>query len=466
MIFSSLGSRAERLPSGLQRLLSLERRGAPSDETPAVTRPVPASPRAHSRYIREYSRLGQAPLAAPAQSSDARPLHVAWIIPPFRRGSGGHMALFRIALELEARGHSCSIWIHDPGGLMDRRVAVAHREIVDHFSPLQAGVFSGFDDWLGADVAFATGWQTAYPLARLPGCTHKAYLVQDYEPDFYPASAERIWAEQTYRMGYPCLASSPWLERLLTERYGAQVEGFEYGVDFGVYRPQPVRREDETMLFYARPATPRRATELGMLALEELLERRPRIRVLMFGDRKPPGAPFPYEFAGIQPPEALADLYNRATLGLVISMTNYSLVPKEMMACGLPVVDVRGASSESVFGTGGETIELAEPDPLALADRIAALLDDPDRRGRMAAAARGFVEGKTWPAAAERIEQQLQAWLRERWEGAIGAIYGGRSEATSLRPSEHHVAHRASGGDGRDVCDSGSVAPEFRDDRT
>jgi glycosyltransferase involved in cell wall biosynthesis len=413
-VFSALGSRADRLPGGLQKALSLEGHDGSTGEQ-ALTRPVPASPRAHSRYIREYSRAGQAPLATPSPDVD-RALHIAWIVPPFRRGSGGHMALFRIALELEERGHSCSIWIHDPGGQMDRRVAISHREIVVHFSPWRAGVFDGFEDWAGADVAFATGWQTAYPLTRLEDCMLKAYLVQDYEPDFYPASAERMWAEQTYRMGYPCLASSPWLRRLLSERYGAEVESFEYGVDFDAYRPLAEPRDNNTILFYARRATPRRATDLGMLALEEVLDRRPDVRIVMFGERKPPGAPFKYEFAGIQSPAALARLYNRATLGLVLSMTNYSLVPKEMMACGLPVVDIRGASSESVFGTSGETIELAEPDPLALADRIEALLDDPERRAGMAATARGFVEGTTWGATAETIEGQLRVWLSRRWQ--------------------------------------------------
>src|SRR6185503_14518041 len=154
---------------------------------------------------------------------------------------------------------------------------------------LRAGVFDGFEDWAGADVAFATGWQTAYPLTRLEDCMLKSYLVQDYEPDFYPASAERMWAEQTYRMGYPCLASSPWLRRLLSERYGAEVESFEYGVDFDAYRPLAEPRDENTILFYARRATPRRATDLGMLALEEVLDRRPDVRILMFGERKPPG---------------------------------------------------------------------------------------------------------------------------------------------------------------------------------
>ena len=75
------------------------------------------------------------------------------------------MTLFTIARELERRGHSCSIWVHDPGGMMDGRAARrAARARSSTSRRCAAGVFNGFDDWHGADVAFATGWQTAYPL--------------------------------------------------------------------------------------------------------------------------------------------------------------------------------------------------------------------------------------------------------------------------------------------------------------
>jgi O-antigen biosynthesis protein len=326
------------------------------------------------------------------------------------------MALFRLALELERRGHSCSIWLHDPLGSMGQRAAAIRREVVDHFAPLGGGLFDGFDDWHGADVAVATGWQTAHPVARLPDTKLRAYLVQDYEPDFYPASAERIWAEETYGMGFNCLASSPWLEAILRNRYGAIATAFDYGVDFDVYRPGHVVREPQTVLFYARPATPRRATELGLLALEQLRAARPDVRIVLFGDAKPPRAPFDYEFVGVREPAELAWFYSRATIGLVMSLTNYSLVPKEMMACGLPVMDVRGSSAESVFGAASGAIELVEPDPLAIAAGLEALLADPARRTRIADTAGHWVQGRTWGAAAETIESQLRAWLATRWE--------------------------------------------------
>jgi hypothetical protein len=69
-----------------------------------------------------------------------------------------------------------------------------------------------------------------------------------------------------------------------------------------------------------------------------------------------------------------------------------------------------------VFGSRPGVIELADPDPLALAGTVEALLDDPARRERQAAAARRFVAGMTWTATADQIEQATRRWLGRRWE--------------------------------------------------
>jgi len=345
------------------------------------------------------------------------------------------MTIFNLMLALEARGHSCSIWVHDPGGTMGP-AAVIHREIVERFAPVRAGVFRDFEDWQGADVTFATGWQTAFPVAGLPGCKLKSYLVQDYEPDFYPVSAQRLWAQETYAMGYPCITASPWLSDVMRERFGAVAESFELGVDHRTYRPLDAARDDRTVIFYSRPATPRRATELGILALGELAARRPDLRFVLFGDTRPPAASFEYEFAGIVDEPSLAVMYNSATIGLVLSLTNYSRIPKEMMACGLPVVDLSHPSVHSVFGPSGRLIETVDPDPRAIADRLSDLLDAPDRRNRLAASARSFVQPMTWDAAAGTVEEHLCWWLVERWS---------ESSITDARQSSAQLGGKAQG---------------------
>ena len=328
------------------------------------------------------------------------------------------MTIFTIADELERAGHTCSIWIHDPDRMMWGGAAVSKKEIDEHFVPLRAPVFDGFDQWQGADVAFATGWQTAYPLRGLEDCMLKAYLVQDFEPDFYPASAQRLWAEETYRMGYLAVTASPWLSEVLRDTYGSATETFDLGVDHDLYRRADVPRRDDTVVFYARPSTPRRATELGILALGELVRRHPELRVVLFGDVGPLRVPFPHESLGVLAAPALARLYSEATVGLVISLSNYSRMPKEMMACGLPVVDVRHPSVMSAFGSDEDVIGLAGMDLVSIADRLESLLDDPARRESLATAAESFVAPMTWQAAAEQVEAAVRRGLQARWEAA------------------------------------------------
>jgi glycosyltransferase involved in cell wall biosynthesis len=247
----------------------------------------------------------------------------------------------------------------------------------------------------------------------LPGCRARAYLVHDHEPEFFATSAESHWAAETYRFGLFHIAASPWLREVLEQRYGAEATTFRFGVDHDTYRPQRVARRRDTVAFYSRHVTPRRAVPLGLLALAELHRRRPDVRIVMFGDHAPPETTFPYERAGIAGHAALAALYGEATVGLVLSMTNYSLVPQEMMACALPCVDLAGFSAESVFGGDGP-VELAAFDPGALADAVERLLDDEALWRARSEAGLHFVAGHTWDDAAGEVEAGLREALRRR----------------------------------------------------
>ncbi len=184
----------------------------------------------------------------------------------------------------------------------------------------------------------------------LPDCHARAYLIHDHEPEFFAMSAEQLWAERTYELGLYPISASTWLRDMMRERYGRDGSWFRFGVDHGTYRPREVERRRDTVMFYGRHVTPRRAVPLGMLALDELHRRRPDTRIVLFGDTEPPATSFPYEFLGVVNPEVLAWRYSEATVGLCLSLTNYSLIPQEMMACGLPCVDLAGGSPEAVFG--------------------------------------------------------------------------------------------------------------------
>ena len=413
---SALGSRANLLPDGLQRRISLEGRGASGARTIRV--PAARAEPAMEQVLR-LQREGPAPLAeAIPGMADRDGLHVAVAVPPFRRGSGGHTLVFELIRHLERSGHTCTVWLHDPlGQQTNEPPSVYRRRIVDWFGPVRAPVFTSFDDWHGADVALATGWETVYPLATAAGCRARAYLVSDHEPEFFPTSAQALWAARTYELGFFCISGGEWLHDLISERYGTRGVWYRFGVDAGVYHPSPQRRRDDTVLFYSRPETARRAVPLGSLALEELVRRRPWTRVVTFGQAVPLELSFAHEHLGVVSPSDLAEAYREATLGLCLSLTNVSLVPQEMMACGLPCVDLAGGSAEVAFGAGGP-VKLSQADPVALADAMEELLSDPAQREKRSRAGREAVAGADPESAGRAVEEGLRAALRERERSA------------------------------------------------
>ncbi|HEX5896444.1 MAG TPA: glycosyltransferase family 4 protein, partial [Thermoleophilaceae bacterium] len=372
--------------------------------------------------ILRLSREGPAPLEAPVAGMATKDmLHVAVLIPPFQRGSGGHNTIFTLIAALEEMGHTCTIWMYDPGGRHHEEASVLRRRIVEEFRPLRAPAFKGFDAWHGADVAVATGWDTAYQVMLLPGCRARAYLINDHEPEFFSTSAESLWAARTYELGMYGISASRWLRDLLARRYGQRGGWFRLGVDHGIYHPRPVERRRDTIAFYGRVYTDRRAVPLGALALEELLRRRPELRVVAFGHEAddPLDLPFPSEQLGVVPPERLAWTYSEATVGLCLSLTNYSLLPQEMMACGLPCVDLAGGSTEAELGRDAG-VEYAEADPVALADAMEALITDTERWERRSEAGLTMADSASWDVAARQVEHGMREALREQELAAAG----------------------------------------------
>jgi glycosyltransferase involved in cell wall biosynthesis len=94
-------------------------------------------------------------------------------------------------------------------------------------------------------------------------------------------------------------------------------------------------------------------------------------------------------------------------------MTNYSLVPREMLACGLPCVELDRPSTRSVFGDDGPVM-LAGFDPTSIADSLERLLDDEAEWESRSRAGRELVHGHSWDNSAEQVERELRNALRVR----------------------------------------------------
>lgn len=366
----------------------------------------------------EYEQLLAPPFGMPVNAEDVPPKTINWFVPPVGKGSGGHLNIFRFLKNLEVYGYESRIVI--VGSPQPAAAAIAKKEIENWFFPLKANVY--LEDGVGipaADFAFATSWQTAYHLKRFRSCLHKCYFIQDFEPWFYPSGSESLLAEDTYRFGFFGFTAGGWLAEKLSREYAMRTFALGFSFDRELYRPMPETRQHDEFLrvfFYTRPPTARRAFELGILVLREVCKKMPNVRVVLAGwDVRGYEIPFPHEHAGLVELDQLAKLYSQCDVALVLSCSNLSLLPLELMACGVPVVSNRAPYTEWLLSD--EHAMLAAPNIEGLARAVTDVLGDPVLANRLRRTGQAFAEGTSWKKEAKRLADQL-AELADRESNA------------------------------------------------
>jgi len=337
-----------------------------------------------------------------------RPLTINWFVPePTGGGSGGHMNLFRLAQHLQRAGHHNRLYAIPNCFLKSDKEM---RDLIGRYYCDMGDAETITDSRVigDSDICVATGWDTAYRLYLMENTLFKTYLVQDYEPYFYGMGAHYIFAENTYRMKFYGMFGSPWLKTLMAERYGFGGTAFRYGFDPERYRHLPdVAREPDRVAVYIRPRTERRGFELVLGAVHSLCRLRPQTRITLFGAvEEIRNLPFACEQAGILDEQGLCRLYNRSTAVMLTSLTNYSIIPVEAMACGAIVLDVRAPSIQSVF-TDGVHLALADADPLDMARVAARILDNAPERDRIAGQATTYIQDMNWEVVRAALAEQL-----------------------------------------------------------
>jgi len=339
----------------------------------------------------------------PGGPPDPAALTINWVLPPPSIASGGFGTIFRLIRLLEARGHDSRVYIQ----FGTRPQLARYRDLVHANYGVRAAVFDAGDGMDPADAIFATHWTTAYTVRNSPAPGRRFYLVQDFEPLFFPASSRAVLAEETYRFGFHGITAGRWLAAKLSHEYGMSCDSFDLGVDLDCYRLDNAGARDG-VVFFARPDTPRRGFELGMMALELFAHRRPGTEIHLVGQPIRWAKPsFRFTDHGTISRPDLAALYNRCSAGLVLSLTNISLVPSEMLAAGCIPVMNDGVHIRAAYDNPNARFAKAMPGELATALCAAVDGSAPDLR-RSAAAS---VAGLSWDLVAGQFEAGLQRGL-------------------------------------------------------
>ncbi|WP_176714744.1 rhamnosyltransferase WsaF family glycosyltransferase [Leifsonia xyli] len=339
-----------------------------------------------------------------------RPVRIAWIMSPPGRESGGHQNLFRFIRFAELAGHICDVYLYNAGdAAIDLPVIRDMLESSEAYPRLN-GELQIWDRSVGVadgtEAIFATGWETAYPAFLDESRARRLYFVQDFEPLFYPLGSEALLAQNTYRFGFHGITAGGWLADKLRTEYGMKTDHFDFSVDRSLYTFDNTGRRNE-IFFYARPVTPRRAFEFGLMVLTEFAKMRPDVTINLAGwDVSNWEIPFEFNNLSSLQLSELNAVYNRCAAGLVLSLSNMSLLPLELLSSGvIPVVN-DGANNRMV--SGNEYIVYVPASPMAIAQKLAEIVDRPDAPAYAALASKSVADttwedsGRAFVAAFER----------------------------------------------------------------
>ena len=263
-----------------------------------------------------------------------------------------------------------------------------------------------------ADVSIATLWVTAYSVAHFTRTARRMYLIQDFEPMFYPAGSLYALTEETYRLGLYGLCNTERLRDIYTDRYGGAGYAFMPAVQTDVFHSvgrRPHAHDGPTRVFlYARPGHWRNCWELAGPALD-LVKRRfgQDVEIVTAGSwARPEDLGRGIEHRGLLDYRDTGALYRTCDVGVALTLSEHpSYLPLELLACGTPVVAFDNPAGDWLLRHEENCVRTPRTVD-GLAEGISRLVADVDLRERLSA--RGLED-----IAARHAD----------WPGALSGIY-------------------------------------------
>ncbi|HVN52662.1 MAG TPA: glycosyltransferase, partial [Acidimicrobiales bacterium] len=277
-----------------------------------------------------------------------------------------------------------------------------------------------------ADVSIATLWTTAYTVAHFRRTKRKFYLIQDYEPQFYPAGTSAALAEETYRLGLYGICNTHRLMAIYRRRFGGRGGSFLPAVDrevpptarqwrLGAFHGEGRRPLDHdgpvTVFIYARPGHIRNCWELAERAIDQVKARfGDGVRVVTAGSwARPDDVGRGIDHLGLLDYRDTGELYRQCDLGVALTVSAHpSYLPIELMASGMPVVAFDNPAGDWILHDRVNSLRCHQTVD-GLAEAISELVADSALRVRLGAGALETIAARhsSWDVALAGIYDLL-----------------------------------------------------------
>lgn len=357
-----------------------------------------------------------------ARGRGEKDLEVAWILPDAGIAAQAYETIQSVAAEFSRRGHQVLFFSKDDGTHVADRI---DNSSINRYLEMPHGleIVAGVDHIWSSDLLIASDPSTAIIVNEHRDRTFlPCFFVQDFAPRFLPVSSVYFDMEQAYSLDLFQVVVGRELADFLSHRSGRDVKYIDHWIDRSIFYPSKGPRGARfppKVLFEVEPASPGDQFWFSMAALMYLLERNPSVVVQVWGRdeliRRNLG--FPHQWLDDMTKRERGELYRSVDLCLTTARLGMSSTAKEMMACGLPTVNIESlANYGQTIGSEGEQREFG----LALVgEALVSLICNSQQMERLAG--EGIEKTARFQDASSafgKIVDLFEEEVHSRWESA------------------------------------------------
>jgi len=266
-----------------------------------------------------------------------------------------------------------------------------------------------------ADIIITTWWATALEVGKLtPSKGRKINLIQGFED--WEGHTDLLYSSYKIPEMTNVVVAS-YLKEIVTSCSSNRTELISNAVDTNqFYISNPVEKREQHTVCMNYSIQPIKGSEYGVEALRILKDKYPYLTADLFGICPKPDN-LPDWITYHRSPDNLHDIYNRNSIFISNSLTEgFGLVSVEAMSCGCALVctDILGHRE---YAIDNKTALLAEPkNPVDMADKVSSLIDDDEKRLKLAYEGYAFVKNFSWDEAVKKMDALIKELVQENKE--------------------------------------------------
>lgn len=337
---------------------------------------------------------------------------IAWVIPSPEKGSGGIRTIFNNALKLEKEFDVINHFYILPAEYYIIDIKLVKENIKSWFGYKVDKLYQGKFPSNEYDVIIATSNETANFISS-KNYDNVVYFIQDYEPYFYASGSDNINAKNSYTYNFKKLTIGKWLSSKIAAETDQKIPYCNFGADLNIYKPTNSKNTNSAICAIFQPNKYRRASNILIEAIKIINIIEPDLKIYLYGetidDEEKYGVNAKY--LGLISPEECCKLYNDCVCGVSISTTNPSRIPFEMMASGLPVIDLYTENNFYDFSEDG--ILLATPTPESIAQSVIEVIHNTSIQKKMAKSGVKFMLNRTIDNESQEFAKIIDSYISD-----------------------------------------------------